>query len=123
MDNNRDVFPSHDAGDEEDFIPFNSLTASSLSAPHRHMEHLDLNSQADGFPNVFSYQEFLQVDDVGEDHGLPPHAPGRGHGGDCVGGWSRSMNTGSGSDGSRGGHRGGAVATRGGRRGALGDRW
>ncbi|KAG8084260.1 hypothetical protein GUJ93_ZPchr0010g9222 [Zizania palustris] len=84
------------------------------------MEHLDLNSQAVDFPNVFSYQELLHTDDVGEDHGLPPCVPGRGRGGGRVGCQSRSMNTGSGSGGSGGGHRGGVVATRGGRRGSRG---
>ncbi|KAG8095387.1 hypothetical protein GUJ93_ZPchr0012g19075 [Zizania palustris] len=33
MDNNRDVFASHDAGDEEDFGPFNSPMAPSSLLP------------------------------------------------------------------------------------------
>ncbi|KAG8084563.1 hypothetical protein GUJ93_ZPchr0010g7439 [Zizania palustris] len=45
MDNYHDFFPSHDAGDKDDFGPFNSPTTTSLFDPHRHMEHLDLNSQ------------------------------------------------------------------------------
>ncbi|KAG8060776.1 hypothetical protein GUJ93_ZPchr0002g25019 [Zizania palustris] len=113
MDN---VFPTHGAGDEEDFSPFNSPTAPSLSAPRRHMEHLDLNSQADGFPNIFSYQKFLHADEVGEDHGLPPRAPGRGRGGGRVDGRSSTRTR----SGSEGGRRGGVVATRGGRRGSRG---
>ncbi|KAG8100662.1 hypothetical protein GUJ93_ZPchr0013g37540 [Zizania palustris] len=113
MDN---VFPTHGAGDEEDFGPFNSPTTPSLSTPRRHMEHLDLNSQADGFPNIFSYQEFLHADEVGEDHGLPPRAPGRGRGGGHVDGRSSTRTR----SGSGGGRRGGAVATRGGRRGSRG---
>ncbi|KAL5216597.1 hypothetical protein ABZP36_007998 [Zizania latifolia] len=87
------------------------------------MEHLDLNSQADGFPNLGSYQEYLQADDVGGDHGLPPRAPGGrvvGHGGGRGGRWSRSTNTGAGSGGGRVGSCGGAVATRGGRGGSHG---
>ncbi|KAL5216710.1 hypothetical protein ABZP36_008111 [Zizania latifolia] len=105
MDHYRDFFPSsQDVGDEDDFGPFTSQPAPCLSAPCRHMEHLDLNSQADGFPNVGSYQDYLQADDVGGDHGLAPHAPGRGHGGGRGSHQSRSMNTGAGSGGGRRGY-------------------
>ncbi|KAL5228664.1 hypothetical protein ABZP36_016929 [Zizania latifolia] len=117
---------SQDVGDEDDFGPFTSPPTPCLSAPCRHMEHLNLNSQADGFPNLGSYQEYLQADDVGGDHGLPPRAPGGrmvDHGGGRGGRRSRSTNTGAGSEGGRVGSRRGAVATRGGRGEALGDRW
>nr|TKW35751.1 hypothetical protein SEVIR_2G395400v2 [Setaria viridis] len=83
------------------------------------MEHLDLNSQADGFPNLGSYQEYCQANDAPGDHGLPPLALG-GRVGGRGGRRSRPTNTGVGSGGGRVGGHGGAVSTHGGRGGSRG---
>jgi len=102
------AFP--DAGDEDDFGPFSQPAAPSLTAPRTWMEDLDLNSQAEGFPHLGSYQEFLHAEQVPSDQGLPPRGPGgrsgRG-GGRGVGRGSRSLTIGAGSGSDRGGCRGG----------------
>ena len=73
--------------------PRSQLTAS---VPRRHMENLDLNSQADVFPNLDSYQEFLQAEDDGVNYPLPPRAPiGRGLGRGGARGGRRARSAGS----------------------------
>ena len=83
------------------------------------MENLDLNSQADVFPNLDSYQEFLQAGDDGVNHPLPPRAPaGRGLGRGGARGGRRARFAGS-AGGRVQGH-GGAVGSREGRGGTRG---
>ena len=84
------------------------------------MENLDLNSQADVFPNLDSYQEFLQAGDDGVNYPLPPRAPaGRGLGRGGARGGRRARSAGS--TGGRVQGRGGAVGSRGGRGGPVGE--
>ena len=84
------------------------------------MENLDLNSQADVFPNLDSYQEFLQAGDDGVNYPLPPRAPaGRGLGRGGARGGRRARFAGS-AGGRVQGH-GGAVGSCGGRGGPVGE--
>ncbi|XBJ19501.1 hypothetical protein VPH35_010472 [Triticum aestivum] len=71
--------------DEEDEIPFFSQFPSSQQAPEgsstggnlgRGMGFLDLNNNADVFPELGSYQQLLFDQSAG--HGLPSVGPGRG---------------------------------------------
>ncbi|XP_022685030.1 uncharacterized protein LOC101756042 isoform X3 [Setaria italica] len=91
-------------------LPFRSLPLHGAPRPQLPGQRL---------PQPRLLQEYLQADDVGGDHGLPPHAPrGRvvGRGGGRGGRRLRS----SGSGGGRVGGHGGAMATSGGRGGSRG---
>ncbi|KAK8459226.1 hypothetical protein SEVIR_2G106650v4 [Setaria viridis] len=57
----RSFHASPNASNEDDFGLFSPPVAPTLSAPQMRMEYLDLNSQADGFPNLGSYLEYLQA--------------------------------------------------------------